>query len=159
VAKIIRLPGSGVEMRIGELARRAGASVRSIRCYEQAGLIHANRARNGYRDFDDAAAERIRSIRDLLQTGFTVDEIRSLSSCLHGAPHDPDCHAMRTSLYREKLAKIDQQIATLALIRGRIEKLLERGKSRKKATGSPLTRSTTRALLRRAYNVPTETGN
>jgi len=41
-------------MRIGELARRAGASARSIRYYEEQGLLLARRQANGYREYDEA---------------------------------------------------------------------------------------------------------
>lgn len=67
-------------MHVGELARRTGASARSIRYYEQEGLITAARARNGYRQFDDAAVEAVRRIRELLANGLTVEDVRAAGS-------------------------------------------------------------------------------
>ena len=45
-------------MRVSELADRAGVTVRMIRHYENAGLLHAVRLPNGYRDFAPAAVDR-----------------------------------------------------------------------------------------------------
>src|SRR6266511_1296164 len=70
-------------MRIGELARRAGASARSIRYYEQQGLLLARRRDNGYRDYDEADLRLVREIRSLLVNGFDLEEIRPFIDCLH----------------------------------------------------------------------------
>src|SRR6266508_2605624 len=69
-------------MRIGELARRAGASARSIRYYEQQGLLLARRRDNGYRDYDEADLRLVREIRSLLVNGFDLEEIRPFIDCL-----------------------------------------------------------------------------
>ncbi|HSU15580.1 MAG TPA: MerR family transcriptional regulator [Longimicrobium sp.] len=108
-------------MRVGELSARTGVSVRSIRYYEQAGLLPAARKPNGYREFDASAVERVAAIRGLLETGFTLDEVQSLSSCLTAAGGDAGCCGRTVALYRSRLAKIDLQLATLATLRGRIE--------------------------------------
>ncbi len=108
-------------MRVGELAARTGASIRSIRHYEQAGLLTAARQPNGYREFGAGAVERVAAIRGLLEAGFTLGEILSLSTCLTAAADDCDCCGQTAALFREKLAKIDLQMRTLAQLRGRIE--------------------------------------
>src|SRR5256885_241877 len=108
-------------MQVGEVAARAGVSVRSIRYYERAGLVTATRRGNGYREFDAGAVERVRVIRDLLESGFTVAEVLSLSSCLQAADDDCGCCMQTVALYREKLAKIDAQLRTLTGLRGRVE--------------------------------------
>lgn len=108
-------------MRVGELAARTGASIRSIRYYEQAGLLTAARRPNGYREFDGTSVERVRAIRGLLESGFTVEEVLSLSTCLTAASDDCDCCGQTAALFREKLAKVDLQMRTLAQLRGRIQ--------------------------------------
>jgi len=108
-------------MQVGELAERAGVSVRSIRHYEGAGLIQATRRPNGYREFDERAVARVRTIRDLIDTGFTLEEIGSLASCLDGTDCAERCSARTAALYRRKLAKIEGQMRTLAQLRRRIE--------------------------------------
>lgn len=107
-------------MQVGEVAARTGVSVRAIRYYEQAGLLPATRRANGYRDFDPSAVERVGVIRDLLDSGFTLDEISSLSDCLQGAATDSRCCTQTVTLYREKLAKVDAQLRTLKQLRRRI---------------------------------------
>ncbi|MEH6436325.1 MerR family transcriptional regulator [Massilia sp. DD77] len=103
---------------IGELAKRTGASVRSLRHYEQSGLLDTIRQDNGYRLFDESAVQFVERIRVLLHNGFTLDEIRPVASML--APQPPD---MRTvcadviALYHDKLDELDQRIAALAQIR------------------------------------------
>ena len=108
-------------MRVGELSARTGVSVRSIRYYEQAGLLPAVRKPNGYREFDASAVERVGAIRSLLETGFTIEEVQSLSECLIGGGGGADCCGQTVALYRSKLEKIDLQLRTLSQIRGRIE--------------------------------------
>jgi len=112
-------------MRVGEIARATGASVRSVRYYERAGLIRAERRENGYREFDASAVGRVRAIRHLLETGFTLDDIAALASCLDSAAPDPRCSAQAVAIYRDKLARIDVQMRTLATLRERIEAQIE----------------------------------
>lgn len=108
-------------MRVGEIARATGASVRAVRYYERAGLIRARRRENGYREFDASAVGRVRAIRHLLETGFTIDDITTLAACLDSAAPDPRCSAQAVAIYRDKLARIDVQMRTLAELRKRIE--------------------------------------
>ena len=107
-------------MKVGEVAAQAGVSVRSVRHYERAGLVHAQRRPNGYREFDAGAVERVRAIRDLLESGFTVEDVLSLASCLQGAPGDCSCCSQTVAVYRDKLARIDQQVRMLTGLRERI---------------------------------------
>jgi len=58
-------------MRIGELARRTGVRVETIRWYEKAGLIDAPpRSEGNYRDYDAAALARLSFIRRGRDLGF-----------------------------------------------------------------------------------------
>ncbi|MFI5235824.1 MAG: MerR family transcriptional regulator [Gemmatimonadales bacterium] len=113
-------------MQVGELAERTGVSVRSIRYYEQAGLLRATRRANGYRDFGDPAVERVRAVRDLLETGFTVDEVLSLAGCLQAAAPGTHCGVRTAQLYGRKLAKVDGQLRTLRQLRDRIKERITR---------------------------------
>lgn len=108
-------------MRIGEVATQTGVSVRAIRYYERAKLLHATRHANGYRDFGEAAVRRVRAIRDLLETGFTIEDVVSLSDCIECSAATQDCCEGTKAVYRAKLAKVNAQMATLATLRERIE--------------------------------------
>lgn len=67
-------------MTIGELARRAGMSVKAVREYTDAGLIYSvGRSGSGYRLFEDEALWCVAVIHGLRGLGLTVAEIRELS--------------------------------------------------------------------------------
>ena len=106
-------------MRIGELAMRTGASVRSIRHYEQRGLIRATRRASGYREFDESAIELVRRIRVLLKNGFTLEEIRSVAVDLDDSNLGSVCGEV-VALYRRKLADLDAQVRELQQLKRRI---------------------------------------
>ena len=66
-------------MKIGELADKTGMAASAIRYYEQSGLLpKPERGANGYRDYADAAIERLRRIQMAQSLGFSLDAIRSV---------------------------------------------------------------------------------
>ena len=66
-------------LKIGELAKRTGCPVETIRYYEREALLAAPRRSEGnYRLYDDAHAERLQFIRHCRSLDMTLDEIRSL---------------------------------------------------------------------------------
>src|SRR5262245_36074624 len=70
------------QMRIGELSRRTGVSERSLRYYEQQGLLHPQRRASGYRVFSDADVPAVRRIRVLLAAGLSTTQIVEVLPCL-----------------------------------------------------------------------------
>jgi DNA-binding transcriptional MerR regulator len=123
-------------MRIGELATRTGVSVRSIRHYEQRGLVRAGRRATGYREFDESAVELVRRIRVLLRNGFTLEEIRSVAVDLDGSNLESVCSEV-VALYRRKLTDVDAQIRELQDLQLRIRvRLTEIAEQRSQAAGS-----------------------
>src|SRR3569833_109463 len=58
-------------MRIGELSRRTGASPRSLRYYEQQGLLPSTRSTAGQRHYSDAEVQRVSLIRQLFEAGLS----------------------------------------------------------------------------------------
>ena len=81
-------------MRIGELARQAGVSTRTLRHYEALGLVTARRAANGYRDYGGAELRAVAEIRSLAGLGFSLEETRPFVECLRAAT--PSAAAART---------------------------------------------------------------
>lgn len=61
-------------MRIGELSKETGVSERSLRHYEEKGLLPTKRLANGYRDFDESAIEKVELIQMYLQIGLNLEE-------------------------------------------------------------------------------------
>ncbi|MCS5729673.1 MerR family transcriptional regulator [Herbiconiux moechotypicola] len=75
-------------MRIGEVSRRSGVSARSLRYYEQHGLISARRESNGYREYDDSTVERAEIIHMLFGMDFPREVVVSVLACTGEAPTD-----------------------------------------------------------------------
>jgi len=73
-------------MKIGELSRRSGVSARSLRYYEQRGLLAAHREPNGYREYDDSTVSRAETIHLLFGMGFAREVVQSVLACTGDAP-------------------------------------------------------------------------
>lgn len=66
-------------MTIGELARRAGVNIQTVRYYERRGLLaDPERRPSGYRVYSAAALDRLKFIRRAQELGFTLNEIGEL---------------------------------------------------------------------------------
>lgn len=73
-------------MRIGEVSRRSGVSARSLRYYEQHGLISARRESNGYREYDDSTVQRAETIHMLFGMDFPREVVHTVLACTGDAP-------------------------------------------------------------------------
>jgi DNA-binding transcriptional MerR regulator len=112
-------------MRISELAEQAGTSTRTLRYYEQQGLLSTRRQPNGYRDYDASDLRLVREIRSLLEIGFNLEETRPFVECLrNGHENGAECPASKEVLGR-KLSDLDTCIAQLLVIRKRVSRELE----------------------------------
>jgi len=80
-------------MRIGELARRSGVSERSLRYYEQQGLLRAERTPGGHRDFGEWAVDRVIRIQELFAAGLNSTKIAQLLPCMRDADGGPSAIA------------------------------------------------------------------
>ena len=107
-------------LTIGELAHQTGASVRSLRHYEQCGLLVSKRRDNGYRVFEPSAVEYVQRIRILLRNGFTLEQIRPVASMLSPVPQDMRALCSEVmAMYDSKLGELDERIAELQQLRQR----------------------------------------
>ena len=105
-------------MRIGEIAKRAGVTVDTVRFYERVGVLPAPaRTESGYRDYEPETVERIQLTRELQGIGFTLsDAVGAL------AAHDAGgatCESERWRL-QAALDRVDARLAELTALRGRI---------------------------------------
>lgn len=115
-------------MRIGELAGAAGTTTRTLRYYEEQGLLHPSRAPSGYRFYDGGAVTRVDNIRKLLATGFTLRDIRSFLAFLDRPLPDrfrpePMCEDALAVAAR-RLASLDERIDALTQLRDRLARRL-----------------------------------
>lgn len=113
-------------LAIGELARLTGASVRSIRHYDERGLLASVRASNGYRMFPGKAVTQVKQIQRMIATGFTIDDIQSFPDCMLLIEGARSCEQI-TDVQRQRLEAIDRQIADLEKRRARLLKTLAEG--------------------------------
>ncbi|MGW1072397.1 MerR family transcriptional regulator [Streptomyces sp. NPDC002537] len=113
-------------MRIGELARQADTTTRTLRHYESLGLLPARRAGNGYRTYDEDDLRLLRQIRVLQDFGFGLEETRPFVECLRaGHPAGDSCPAS-LEVYRRKLAELDDCIEHLRRVRAEVGAQLAR---------------------------------
>lgn len=111
-------------VRIGELAGRAGLTTKTLRFYEQPGVLPGPaRTGSGYRDYDDAALTRLRFVRAAQVAGLTLAEIRTVIAVRedHGQP----CGHV-TALLDRDAAALDERIAELQATRVEVRRLQER---------------------------------
>jgi len=111
-------------MRIGEAARRSGMAAKTIRFYEEAGLIApASRTGNGYREFSQSDVRRLQFIHRARDLGFSVAEVGRLLS-LWSDRERASASVKRLAL--EHVARIDAKMTELRSMRDAILHLAER---------------------------------
>ncbi|MET9829463.1 heavy metal-responsive transcriptional regulator [Streptomyces sp. NPDC006385] len=111
-------------MRIGELAAACEVTAKTIRFYEQAGLLpQPARTAAGYRDYLPEAATRLTFIRDAQRAGLTLAEIRSVLA-LRDSGQAPCDHV--GELIQRHLTDIEHRMAELRKTRMALRDLAER---------------------------------
>ena len=111
-------------MHIGEAARRSGMAAKTIRFYEEAGLIApAPRTGSGYREFGDDDVRRLQFIHRARDLGFSVGEVSRLLS-LWSDRERASAHVKQLAL--EHVARIEAKMAELHSMRDAILHLAER---------------------------------
>lgn len=107
---------------IGEVARRAGVIVETVRFYEREGLVPTvPRGRSKYRRYPLAVVQRIRFIRRSKELGFTLEEIRELLAL---RDRTGGCAKVRAHA-EAKVALLDERIAALGRMRAALADLAE----------------------------------
>ncbi|MEK2476880.1 MULTISPECIES: MerR family transcriptional regulator [Streptomyces] len=103
-------------MRIGELARRTGVSERSLRYYEQQGLLASERTPGGHRDYPERAVDRVIRIQELFAAGLCSKKIAQLLPCIRDHDGGPAVTATPW-LVQELLAERERIHRTIADLR------------------------------------------
>ena len=115
-------------MRISEVSRRTGVSIRSLRYYEQKRLLCARRLGNGYRDLDEEVIRRVQTIQMYLGLGLTTEQIEEILQCGEGSPLPqplPICEEALLALYQDKLQDVEHQMTVLAALHTRITERID----------------------------------
>ena len=98
-------------MRIGELARRTGVSVRSLRYYEEQGLLTSTRTASGQRQYDESAVEHVIFLQRMYAGGLSSRTILELLPCTYD-PSEATSDAAYDRMVEER-AKLDRHIEEL----------------------------------------------
>lgn len=110
-------------MKIGELAARTGVSIRSLRYYEQQGLLTPVRNENGYREYSMLAEEQVRTIQLYLNLGLTTEQIAGFLHCV--LKNKEAFCAEVFPIFRQKIAEIETQIHQLNHIKMNLEERMQ----------------------------------
>lgn len=113
-------------MRIGELARRTGVSVRSLRYYEQQRMLHSSRTAGGQRVYDEGAVDRVELIQVLFGAGSGSRDVVDLLECIESGVTTSDM-LDRLVVERERL---DRQAKDLAATRRRLDEVIGEARAR-----------------------------
>jgi MerR family copper efflux transcriptional regulator len=123
-------------LTIGQMARRAGVGIDTVRFYERRGLLmEPPRRASGYRDYPAESLDRLRFIRRAKALGFSLREIRELIE-LH-ASSAAGC-AQAAARAREKIAAIDAKIRDLEAVRLGLKQLAVACERRTTSEACPL---------------------
>lgn len=109
-------------MNIGQLSRRTGVPIDTVRYYEKQQLLPPpTRTASGYRHYEADDLLRLTFIRRAKTLGFTLEEIRDLLALSRA--DDGDMAAIRAAA-ASKLADVEQRIAELTRVRDGLQTLL-----------------------------------
>jgi DNA-binding transcriptional MerR regulator len=100
-------------IRIGEVARGAGVSVRAVRYYEQQGLLTAERSASGQRLYPQGTVARVRFFQQMYAAGLSSRNIAELLPCVESGHTDADQRAMLHAERERIQAKVDDLQAAL----------------------------------------------
>ena len=108
-------------MNIGQVAEHAGLPAKTIRYYEDIGLVRPARDANGYRAFSDADAHKLVFLARARALGFSIDECRALLALWEDrARASADVRAIAEG----HLASIEKKIADLEAMRDTLSNLV-----------------------------------
>ena len=111
-------------MRVGELARRSGTTIRALRYYESLGLVVPRRTANGYREYDPAAERLVVQIRELTALGLSVEETRPFVESLAAGADESDVCAAALATYHSAICGLQSRIGQLTAQRDALEERL-----------------------------------
>jgi DNA-binding transcriptional MerR regulator len=111
-------------MRIGELAQATGVATKTLRFYEETGVLpKPDRDVNGYRNYDREFVDRINFVKDARSAGLTLREIANILELRDRG--ESTCHHT-VGLLKSHLADVDRQIAELQRTRAQLVTMTRR---------------------------------
>ncbi|PIP97046.1 MAG: Cu(I)-responsive transcriptional regulator [Rhodobacterales bacterium CG18_big_fil_WC_8_21_14_2_50_71_9] len=110
-------------MTIGEAAAASNLALKTIRYYEEIGLVRPRRGLNGYRDFSEAETRKLAFVARARDLGFSIGECRALLNLYEDRSR---ASADVKRLAAAHLAEIDRKIAGLQAMRATLGALVRR---------------------------------
>ena len=112
-----------MDFAIGDVSRRTGIKVPTIRYYENVGLLEPPlRTEGKQRRYGPADIARLNFIRHSRALGFEINDIREMLS-LSAQPEQP-CDEI-DSIARRHLSEVDRRISQLSALRGELQRMIE----------------------------------
>jgi len=109
-------------MNIGTAAEATELPAKTIRYYEEIGLVRPARAANGYRDYSERDIHRLRFVQRARSLGFSIEECRLLLSLYED---EARASADVKALALDKIGEIEAKIANLQSLRATLTQLVE----------------------------------
>ncbi len=109
-------------MNVQDAAAASGLPAKTVRYYDEIGLVTPDRRTNGYRDYDDRGVQKLAFLKRARQLGFSIDDCRQLLSLYEDkrrASKD-----VRT-LAQQHLTEIDARLEELHALRATLADLVE----------------------------------
>ncbi len=135
-------------LRIGELSSISQVPIKTIRYYEQLGLLKAfKRTEGGFRLFSPEVIGRLNFIKRSQSLGLSLTEIGQLLE-VHDRGEIP-CHEVRHTL-ENKIAEIDRRIEQLTILKVQLQSLISENipqQERKKGIICPIIQPENRAIF------------
>lgn len=114
-------------MRIGQVAAASGVTEKTIRYYEEIGLLDPpERTPSGYRDYERGVIDKLRFVKAAQSIGLSLGEIREVIA-LRDRGETPCEHVV--DLVRRRAEEIETQIAELESVRADLNRLVRRART------------------------------
>jgi DNA-binding transcriptional MerR regulator len=108
-------------LRIGEIARRARVSTRSLRYYEEQGLLESERTSTGQRTYTESAVERVQLIQQFFAAGLPSRLILQILPCVESGTASPEVFG----LLKNERDRITAAIGDLEAARDALDRMVD----------------------------------
>ncbi|PHQ85277.1 MAG: Cu(I)-responsive transcriptional regulator [Thalassobium sp.] len=108
-------------MNIGEVSNRTGLPAKTIRYYEDIGLVTPQRAANGYREFRNSDAHKLAFLGNARGLGFSIEDCRALLTLWEDRSR---ASGDVRQIAKDHLAEIDLKITGLQAMRATLSDLV-----------------------------------